>query len=64
MGNHLNTSGRPNGKAMAFTIDSLLKLNRAKAFDKKTMFLHYVVLTVKRNNASLASFKDELGTVF
>jgi len=38
-------------------------LNQAKAFDKKTTFLHYVVLVVQRNNELLIRFKDDLPTV-
>lgn len=64
-GNRLNTAG--NGtkkKAGAFTLDSLLKLNQAKAFDKKTTFLQYIVLIVQRNNELLLRFKDDLPSVF
>jgi hypothetical protein len=64
IGNRLNTAGpSQKGKAGAFTLDSLLKLNQAKAFDKKTTFLHYVVLVVQRNNELLVRFKDDLPTV-
>uniref|UniRef100_A0A7S2XPA2 FH2 domain-containing protein n=1 Tax=Attheya septentrionalis TaxID=420275 RepID=A0A7S2XPA2_9STRA len=64
VGNRLNTAGpSEKGKAGAFTLDSLLKLNQAKAFDKKTTFLHYVVLVVQRNNELLVRFKDDLPTV-
>lgn len=60
----MNTAGvHSKRKAGAFTLDSLLKLNQAKAFDKKTTFLHYVVLIVQRNNESLLRFKDDLPTV-
>jgi hypothetical protein len=63
-GNRLNTAGvHSKRKAGAFTLDSLLKLNQAKAFDKKTTFLHYVVLIVQRNNELLLRFKDDLPTV-
>eukprot|EP00978_Attheya_sp_CCMP212_P023017 scaffold69690_cov45-Attheya_sp.AAC.2 len=64
IGNRLNTAGpSEKGKVGAFTLDSLLKLNQAKAFDKKTTFLHYVVLVVQRNNELLVRFKDDLPTV-
>jgi Formin Homology 2 Domain/Subunit CCDC53 of WASH complex len=63
-GNRLNTAGNGQGKAGAFTLDSLLKLNQAKAFDKKTTFLHYIILIVQRNNELLLNFKDDLPTVF
>ena len=64
IGNRLNTAGPTRkGKAGAFTIESLLKLSQAKAFDKKTTFLHYIVMVVKRNNESLVSFKNDLPSV-
>lgn len=63
-GNRLNTAGNGKHRAGAFTLDSLLKLNQAKAFDKKTTFLHYIVLIVQRNNELLLRFKDDLPTVF
>uniref|UniRef100_A0A7S4W5J3 FH2 domain-containing protein n=1 Tax=Ditylum brightwellii TaxID=49249 RepID=A0A7S4W5J3_9STRA len=64
IGNRLNTAGQSHkGKAGAFTIDSLLKLNQAKAFDKKTTFLQYIVLVVLRNNELLIRFKADLPTV-
>jgi Formin Homology 2 Domain len=65
-GNRLNTAGAKGKKkrAGAFTLDSLLKLNQAKAFDKKTTFLQYIVLIVQRNNELLLRFKDDLPTVF
>ena len=64
IGNRLNTAGPTRkGKAGAFTIKSLLKLNQAKAFDKKTTFLHYIVLVVLRHNDVLTNFKDDLPSV-
>jgi hypothetical protein len=64
IGNRLNTAGPTRkGKAGAFTIKSLSKLNQAKAVDKKTTFLHYVALVVQRHNDSLANFKDDLPSV-
>ena len=63
-GNRLNTAGsKTKRKAGAFTLDSLLKLHQAKAFDKKTTFLHYLVLIVQRNNDGLLNFADELPSV-
>lgn len=63
-GNRLNTAGKnKKNKAGAFTLDSLLKLSQAKAFDKKTTFLHYVVMIVHRNNEILLNFTDDLPTV-
>mmetsp|Transcript_3459 Transcript_3459/g.7245 ORF Transcript_3459/g.7245 Transcript_3459/m.7245 type:complete len:1710 (-) Transcript_3459:52-5181(-) len=64
VGNRLNTAGPSDKrKASAFSIQSLLKLNQAKAFDNKTTFLQYVVLVVQRNNEKLLNFKDDLPTV-
>jgi hypothetical protein len=63
-GNRLNTAGvASKRKAGAFSLESLLKLNQAKAFDKKTTFLHYIVLIVQRNNDLLLNFVDDLPTV-
>jgi hypothetical protein len=63
-GNRLNNAGTDEkSKAGAFTLDSLLKLNQAKAFDKKTTFLNYIVLIVQRNNEILLNFADDLQTV-
>ena len=63
-GNRLNTAGNGKRKAGAFKLESLLKLNQAKAFDKKTTFLHFIILLVQRNNELLLNFKDDLPTVF
>jgi hypothetical protein len=63
-GNRLNTAGvQSKRNAGAFSLDSLLKLNQTKAFDKKTTFLHYIVLIVQRNNQLLLNFQDDLPTV-
>jgi hypothetical protein len=63
LGNKLNTSGtHSKRKAGAFTLNSLLKLSHAKAFDRKTTFLDYVVLVVQRNNEILLRFKDDIPT--
>lgn len=64
IGNKLNTAGSGQRKANAFTLESLLKLGQAKAFDKKTTVLDYVVLVVRRNNEFLTRFPDDLPTVF
>jgi hypothetical protein len=65
-GNRLNMAGSGGNvntrKTGAFSLDSLLKLHQAKAFDKKTTFLHYLVLIVQRNNELLLNFKDDLPT--
>lgn len=46
------------GQTTGFTLDSLLKLNTAKAFDKKTSILHYLVMIARRNDPTLLDFKD------
>jgi len=62
LGNLINTGGE--GKLTAgFTLDTLLKLNEAKAFDKKTSVLFYLVKLVKQNDASLLELKGELASV-
>lgn len=65
IGNRLNTAGPATKEpAEAVTLESLLKLNQPKAFDKKTTFLQYVAGVVRQNNASLCHFKDDLAAVF
>jgi len=65
IGNKLNTAGTSQRTtAGAIKLASLLKLNQAKAFDKKTTCLHYVALVVQRNNPNLARFKEDLPHVF
>jgi Formin Homology 2 Domain len=39
---------------------SVLLLCKAKAFDKKTSVLHYLVKLIKRNNESLLGLRDDL----
>ena len=64
LGNRLNTAGSVvKEPAGAITLESLQKLNQPKAFDRKTTFLQYVAGVVRRNNASLGHFKDDLATV-
>lgn len=60
--NQINTGGEGN-MAMGFTLDALLKLNEAKAFDKKTSVLHYVVKLVKKNDKSLLLFANDVSSV-
>lgn len=64
-GNRLNTAGHvtDEGKAEAFSLDSLLKLKQTKAFDKKTTFLHYIALIVQRNDENLLDFADDIQMV-
>ena len=64
LGNRLNTAGSSKkSKARGVSLESLLKLSQAKAFDKKTTFLHYVVLVVQRNNNDLLHFKEDIPNV-
>jgi Mg2+ and Co2+ transporter CorA len=60
--NQINTGGEGN-MAIGFTLDALLKLNEAKAFDKKTSVLHYVVKLVKKNDEMLLTFSSDLGHI-
>jgi hypothetical protein len=45
---------------MGFTVDSLLKLQSQKAFDKKTSILQYVVRLVSRNDEACLHFPEDL----
>ena len=60
--NQINTGGEGN-LATGFTLDALLKLNEAKAFDKKTSVLHYVVKLVKKNDETLLAFESDISNV-
>ena len=68
IGNRLNMAGaNSKSKVGAFSLDSLLKLNQAKAVgdtSKKMTFLHYVVMVVRRNNTPLLEFYKDLEHVF
>lgn len=56
VGNQMN-DGEDN---LGFTLDSLLKLQSAKAFDKKTSILQYVIMLIYRNDEKCLGFPDEL----
>ncbi|GAX16884.1 hypothetical protein FisN_5Hh257 [Fistulifera solaris] len=58
--NQINTGGEGKGQAMGFNLETLLKLNEAKAFDKKTSVLQYLIKVVKRNDESLIEFHKDL----
>jgi hypothetical protein len=45
---------------LGFTLDSLLKLQAAKAFDKKTSVLQYVIVLIYRNDENCLLFPDDL----
>ena len=48
LGNKLNDGG---ATARGFSLESLLKLNTSKAFDKQTSILQYVIVVMKRLEA-------------
>ncbi|KAJ1440629.1 hypothetical protein B484DRAFT_140080 [Ochromonadaceae sp. CCMP2298] len=56
VGNQLNDGEQHSG----FTLDSLLKLQSAKAFDRKTSVLQYVVTLIHRNDPDCLRFPDDL----
>ncbi|CAB9518801.1 Formin-like protein [Seminavis robusta] len=60
--NQINTGGESSGAA-GFGLDALLKLNEAKAFDKKTSVLMYLAKLVRKNDESLLGFQEDLATV-
>lgn len=45
---------------MGFTVDSLLKLNSAKAYDKKTTVLQYVIKLLMRNDSDALHLANDL----
>ena len=59
VGNQIN-DGESN---MGFTMDSLLKLNTSKAFDKKTSVLQYVITLLFRNDLDALLFTEDLKSV-
>ena len=48
---------------MGFTMDSLLKLNTSKAFDKKTSVLQYVITLLFRNDLDALLLTEDLKSV-
>jgi hypothetical protein len=59
VGNQLNDGEDHKG----FSVESLLKLQSAKAFDKKTTVLTYVVRLVARNDEESLRFPEELKNI-
>ena len=59
VGNQMN-DGAAN---IGFSLDSLLKLQAAKAFDKKTSVLQYVIMLIFRNDEACLNFPDDLEAV-
>lgn len=59
LGNTLNTDGSGES-ASAITLDSLLKMHEAKAFDKQTSVLHYLVSIIENNDKDVLDVKKDL----
>lgn len=59
VGNQIN-DGESN---MGFTMDSLLKLNTSKAYDKKTSVLQYVITLLFRNDMDALLLPEDLKSV-
>ena len=59
LGNALNTGGS-NEEVSAITLDSLLKLAEAKAFDRQTSVLHYLVSIVQKNDEDVLKLSEDL----
>ena len=57
--NHINTGG-DGSEAIGFSLDALLKLNEAKAFDRKTTVLQYLYKVVKDNDQDVCDFSEDL----
>ena len=62
LGNALNTGGSNEGVS-AITLDSLLKLAEAKAFDRQTSVLHYLVSIVQKNDADVLKLSEDFAPV-
>jgi len=58
LGNALNTGGA-NEEVTAITLDSLLKLAEAKAFDRQTSVLHYLVSIVQKNDEDVLKLSED-----
>ncbi len=56
VGNQLNDGA----DSVGFTVDSLLKLQNAKALDKKTSILQYIVTLLYRNDKDCLLFPEDL----
>jgi len=58
VGNQMNNDGNEDQKG--FSLATLSQLQSAKAFDKKTSILQYVVMLLHRNDEDLLQFPEEL----
>ena len=61
VGNQMNADS--DEKSHGFSLDSLLKLQSAKAFDKKTSILQYVIMIIDRNDGDWLKFPEDLAHV-
>jgi hypothetical protein len=59
VGNQLNDGEKHAG----FTLDSLLKLQSAKAFDRKTSVLQYVITLIFRNDPDCLLFPNDIASI-
>eukprot|EP00605_Chrysophyceae_sp_TOSAG23-4_P001034 GSChrysophyteH1.ASY1.ANO1.1137.1 assembled CDS len=57
VGNQMNGNGSAAG---GFSLDSLLKLSSAKAFDKKTSLLQYIIMLLHRSEPDSLKLKEDL----
>jgi hypothetical protein len=48
-------------KHVGLTLDSLLKLHNAKAFDQRTSVLQYVIMLIYRHDLDALTFPEEVG---
>jgi len=62
LGNAMNTGGN-NEAVSAITLDSLLKLAEAKAFDRQTSVLHYLVSIVQKNDEDVLKLSEDFAPV-
>jgi len=60
LGNTLNAMGGRGKDVVAITLDSLLKLHEAKAFDKKTSVLQYLVTIIDKNDKDILNVSTDL----
>ena len=58
LGNALNTDGSTQ-EVTAITLDSLLKLAEAKAFDRQTSVLHYLVSILQKNDEDVLRLAED-----
>jgi len=60
LGNKLNAGS---SEVAAFSLDSLIKLKDAKAFDKKTTVMHFLVRLLERHDPDTLSFRKDLSNI-